>query len=59
MKSKTRTHLPEQQSLALSREAHWEQFPREMRDRCRDLVVQLLVSLVHSQPPRGDDDNER
>ncbi len=56
MDRKKRTHQHRQRPLALSRGAHWEQFPRDVRDRCRELVVQLLMSLARSQPAAGDDD---
>lgn len=50
-------HNPSQQtSLALGSGVHWEQLPRDVRDRCRALVAQLLMSLVRSQPAGGDDD---
>ena len=56
MDGKERVYPPRQTSLALRRGAHWEQFPRDVRDRCRELVVQLLASLARSHPARGDDD---
>lgn len=59
MNSKERTHLPRQTSLALTSEVHWEQFPRDVRERCRALVVELLTTLVQSQPAGEDDDDKR
>ena len=58
MQSKVRTQPPRQTSLTLSTETHWEQLPREMRERCRALVVQLLTRLVRDDSA-GENDDER
>jgi len=46
---------PRQTRLALGDDTQWEQLPQEVRDRCRELVVQLLMDLVTTQST-GDDD---
>ncbi len=48
-------HPPRQTMLPLGSDVTWEQLPRDVRDRCRALVVQLLTDLARSQAP-GDDD---
>jgi hypothetical protein len=52
--------LPPQQqtALPLSGEAHWTQLPREVREQCRTLVVELLTQLAQ-QPRAGGRDDER
>jgi len=48
-------HPPRQITLPLGSDAQWEQLPRDVRDRCRALVAQLLTDLARSRAP-GDDD---
>lgn len=50
------TQPPRQTTLPLGSGAHWEQLPREVRERCRALVAQLLASLMQRQLAGGDDD---
>ena len=59
MDNKERLLAPRQASLALGTGAHWEHLPREVRDHCRELVVQILMSLAPSQAAEGEDDDER
>ena len=48
-------HPPRQTTLPLGSDTQWEQLPRDVHDRCRALVAQLLVELVRSRAA-GDDD---
>ena len=43
-----------QQRLAFGRKEVWEKLPEPHRDRCRELIVELLraVVLVHLEPRR-------
>lgn len=56
MQSKAPARPPRQTSLPLSNEVRWELLPRDVRERCRALVVQLLTDLVRNAPAGGDDD---
>lgn len=47
-----------QNSLPLNGEVHWTQLPRDVRERCRALVVKLLTRLAQ-RPATGGDENER
>ncbi len=47
---------PQQTRLALGNGPQWEQLPREIRDRCRELTVQLLTDLVRNRAAGGDDE---
>jgi hypothetical protein len=44
-----------QQRLAFANQALWERLPEPHRIRCRELIVELLrtVVLVHREPGRG------
>jgi len=48
---------PRQTTLPLAGEAQWEQLPQDVRNRCRELLAQLLSDLSRT---RGTGDkNER
>ncbi len=47
---------PQQTRLALGNGPQREQLPRDIRDRCRELIVQLLIDLVRNQAAGGDDE---
>lgn len=49
-------HPPSQAKLPLGNDVQWEQLPQDVRDRCRELVVQLLMDLVRSQTTGGSDE---
>jgi len=55
MNRQPHTDLPQQTRLALGNDAQWEQLPRDVRDRCRELVVQLLMELARNRVV-GDSD---
>ena len=55
MNHQEQNHPPRQARLPLGSNAQWEQLPRDVRDRCRALVAQLLTDLVRSRI-LGDDD---
>ena len=50
------TDVPQQARLALGNDAQWEQLPRDVRDRCRELVVQLLMELARNRTAGGNDE---
>ena len=56
MNREKQTHRPQQTRLALGASTQWEQLPREVRDRCRDLLVQLLMDLARSRGAGGEDE---
>ena len=56
MNREKHTHRPQQTRLALGDGTQWQQLPREVRDRCRDLLVQLLMDLVRSRGAGGEDE---
>ena len=47
---------PQQTRLALGKGTQWEQLPRDVRDRCRELVVQLLMDRAGSRAAGGEDE---
>jgi hypothetical protein len=47
---------PQQTRLALGNGEQWEQLPRDIRDRCRELIVQLLMDLVRNRAAGGEDE---
>jgi hypothetical protein len=49
-------HPPRQATLPLGSDIQREQLPRDVRDRCRELVVQLLMDLARSRATGGDDE---
>jgi hypothetical protein len=49
-------HPPQQTRLALGNGAQWEQLPRDVRDRCRELIIQLLMDLARSRVGGGSDE---
>jgi hypothetical protein len=49
-------HPPRQTTLPLGNDVQWEQLPRDVRDRCRVLVAQLLTDLVRPRAAGGDDE---
>ncbi|MCP4899387.1 MAG: hypothetical protein GY906_20680 [bacterium] len=55
MNRQPHTDLPQQTRLALGNDAQWEQLPRDVRYRCRELVVQLLMEQARSRAA-GDSD---
>jgi hypothetical protein len=56
MNRQEHTHPPQQTRLALGNGAQWEQLPRDVRERCRELVVQLLMDLARSRAGGGSDE---
>ena len=48
---------PRQMILPLVKAQQRERLPREVRDRCRELVAQMLMDLV--QKTTDGDDNEQ
>lgn len=56
MNHQEHTHPPRQATLPLGSDAQWEQLPREVRDRCRALVAQLLTDLARNRATGGDDE---
>ncbi len=55
MNHSEKPHLPRQATLPLGSDIQWEQLPQDVRDRCRELVVQLLMDLARSRAA-GDND---
>jgi hypothetical protein len=49
-------HPPRQATLPLGSEMQWEQLPQDVRNRCRELVVQLLMDLARSRAVGGNDE---
>ncbi len=45
-----------QTRLALGNGAQWEKLPRDVRERCRELIVQLLADLARSRAAGGEDE---
>lgn len=56
MNHKAQTPPPRQTPLPLGNGAQWEQLPPDVRDRCRQLVAQLLRDLARPQATGGDDE---
>ena len=56
MNRQGRTDVPQQTRLALGNDAQWEQLPRDVRNRCRELVVQLLMELARNRTVGGNDE---
>lgn len=56
MNQQKHTHPPRQTTLPLGSNVQWEQLPRNVRDRCRALVAQLLAELARPQATGGDDE---
>ncbi len=56
MNRKEHTHRAQHTRLALGDGTQWEQLPRDVRDRCRDLVVQVLLELARSRTAGGEDE---
>jgi hypothetical protein len=56
MNHKEHTPPPRQTPLPLGNGAQWEQLPPDVRDRCRQLVAQLLTDLTRSWAAGGNDE---
>jgi hypothetical protein len=56
MNRQKHTHRPQQARLPLGNGAQWDQLPRDVRDRCRELIVQLLMDLARSRAGGGRDE---
>ena len=56
MNREKHAHRPQQTRLTLGEGTQREQLPREVRDRCRDLLVQLLMDLVRSRGAGAEDE---
>lgn len=49
-------HPLRQTTLSLGNDVQWERLPRDVRDRCRALIAQLLADLVRPRAAGGDDE---
>lgn len=55
MNQQKQNNPPRQTTLPLGGDAQWEQLPQDVRDRCRELVAQLLMDLTRTTNA-GDED---
>jgi hypothetical protein len=50
MHKNPRPYLSPQSPLPLANAPRWHQLPRLQRRQCHDLLTQLLITVIHSQP---------
>ena len=50
---------PHQHKLAFGKTTAWQTLPAPHKTQCRDLIRQLLVTVVREEAAEGSGDNER